>query len=169
MAAAVAHLSPDEQFRGELPVAANLRPEAVEAAAPDKRAVRRTRRHASAPVALGPQLVLARYALRSTVRYRASGRALTGTVIAVIHTDPPTYDIRPQSPASSKRKAAAKISFAVPHDAISGLLLPPPEDPNLIVLSDLPLARSAGMQAAAPQPWRRFLPVVLGMAAAGPG
>jgi hypothetical protein len=74
--------------------------------------------------------------LRSTVRYRVDGRAITGIIVGISHFDGFRYDIRPLQ--SAKSRTPARISFGVAHEDIEKLISPPPHNQEVIVLSDLP-------------------------------
>lgn len=137
MSASVTALKPPMERQGEIPRrrtgsslvgGATLRPKASRAmTAPPAE-----ERNVAAPT---PQ---ARYDLRATVRYRVAGKARTGVVIGITHGDPLQYDIVQERRAKAKSKRALLISYYVPHEAIDGMLAPPPADQSILVLEDLP-------------------------------
>lgn len=79
-----------------------------------------------------------RFNLRSTVTYRVEGRSLCGQIIGISLGGPVRYDIRRMSGPNGKREKAARISYGVPHEDIEKLVVPPPGNQKIIVLSDLP-------------------------------
>lgn len=128
----------------------------------------RAKRVAKSGSVVEPSGAPVRYGLRSTVRYRVEGRALTGIVVGVALDEPPRYDVRRLPGANGKRRPAARVSFGVPHGDIEELLALPPDDRSLIVLSDLPPEPRASIgQEASSSARRSFLAQLLGRH--GPG
>jgi hypothetical protein len=90
-----------------------------------------------------------RFALRSTVRYRVDRRPATGIIVGISHFDGFRYDIRPLH--SAKSRTPAPVSFGVAHEDIEKLIAPPPDNQEVIVLSDLPPDTPQPVEQEAPR------------------
>lgn len=93
-----------------------------------------------------------RFELRSTVAYRVEGRCLSGVIIGISLGGSVRYDIRCLSRGHGKRGTATRVSHGVPHEDIEKLLVPPPDNQKIIVLSDLPPEPPAPVGQGAPRP-----------------